>query len=349
MPPLRGVVHAAMVLDDAPIQELNEARMWKAMAPKIIGAWNLHRQTEDSPLDFFVLFSSFSAVIGAPKQGNYAAANTFLDALAHHRRARGLPGLAINWGGVGDVGFVARNEELGQKLDQFGLKSLPVAQLLKILGLLMQGERAQVGVGLLDWQRLGKMRLASVPRFHYLVAPTMSETAGADGSWLIDALMAVEPAKRQEFLLSHLRNHIAKVLGTSAAKIDVDKPLLNLGLDSLMAVEIGTRFESELGVTVPPVKFMEGLSASGLATYVVQQLTERDAPAAPALAAPALVSSSPSESSSETDPLALAAKVDQLSEGEVDSLLQQMLKDESKEQDQSSEPAESVQAAGTQG
>ena len=111
MGPLRGIMHAAMVLDDAPIERLTEERMWKAMAPKVIGAWNLHTLTLDIPLDFFVLFSSFASIIGNPGQANYVAGNAFLDALAYYRRARGLPALTINWGVVGDVGHVAASPE----------------------------------------------------------------------------------------------------------------------------------------------------------------------------------------------------------------------------------------------
>ncbi len=116
MAPLRGVMHAAMVLDDAPIERLTEERMWKAMAPKIMGAWHLHALTAEIPLDFFVLFSSFASIVGNPGQANYVAGNAFLDALAYYRRERGLPALAINWGVVGEVGHVAASAEMTDRL-----------------------------------------------------------------------------------------------------------------------------------------------------------------------------------------------------------------------------------------
>ena len=93
LPPLRGVMHGAMVLDDGVLLQLDAARFRKVTAPKMIGAWNLHLQTLETPLDFFVMFSSSMSLLGNPGQGNYAAANAFLDALAHHRRALGLPAL----------------------------------------------------------------------------------------------------------------------------------------------------------------------------------------------------------------------------------------------------------------
>ena len=104
MPPLRGVIHLAAVLDDGILLQLNQERFRTVMAPKMYGAWNLHTLTLDKPLDFFVLFSSVASVLASPGQGNYVAANAFLDALAHHRRARGLPGLCDQLGSVGRGG-----------------------------------------------------------------------------------------------------------------------------------------------------------------------------------------------------------------------------------------------------
>jgi acyl transferase domain-containing protein/NADPH:quinone reductase-like Zn-dependent oxidoreductase/acyl carrier protein/ubiquinone/menaquinone biosynthesis C-methylase UbiE len=274
MPELRGVIHAAMVLDDDLLHKLDDQRMRTAMAPKANGAWILHQRTLGLPLDLFVMFSSFSSIIGTTRQGNYVAGNAFVDALAHHRRAFGLPALTINWGVISGAGYVAQNADLGAKLEQFGFKSLPVQQMLNILGALLQEKAVQVGVGHLNWQQLAKMHMiGGAPRFAYLVKPVLGDDVSEAGAWLIDALMAVEPSERRKFLENHIREQLARVLGTSPSKVDVDKPLINLGLDSLMAVEIGNRMQSELGVSIPPVKFMEGLTTAGMAQYLVEQLT----------------------------------------------------------------------------
>src|SRR5205823_6235347 len=98
MPPVRGIIHAAGVLDDGVLLQQDWPRFERVLAPKLRGAWNLHQQTRDSKLDFFVLFSSVASLLGSPGQGNYAAANAGLDALAHYRRSLSLPALAINWG-----------------------------------------------------------------------------------------------------------------------------------------------------------------------------------------------------------------------------------------------------------
>jgi acyl transferase domain-containing protein/acyl carrier protein/protein-L-isoaspartate O-methyltransferase len=365
MPPLRGVIHGAMVLDDALLHQLNEERMRKAMAPKAVGAWLLHSLTLNLPLDMFVMFSSFSSIIGTTRQGNYVAGNAFLDALAYHRRAQGLPALTINWGVVAGVGYVAQNADLGQKLEQFGFKSLPVQQMLNILGVLLQEQGIQVGVGHLNWQQLAKMHMiGSSSRFTYLVKPVLTDDVGGAGAWLIDAVMAVEPGGRQKFLEAHIREQLARVLGTSPSRVEVDKPLINLGLDSLMAVEIGTRMQAELGVSIPPVKFMEGLTTAGMAQYLIEQLAGDQSPApaaanreeaisaevAPAAAgngngagskqvaqpsvaaggtpAPAGGNGRTSAAAAQAEAEHLLAAVDNLSDVEVDSLLRRIADEE---------------------
>ena len=154
MGPLRGIMHAAMVLDDAPIERLTEERMWKAMAPKIIGAWNLHTLTIDASLDFFVLFSSIAAIVGNPGQANYVAGNAFLDALAYYRRARGLPALAVNWGVLGEVGHVSRSPDTAERLQRLGLKAMPLSEALDALDELMSSDAVQVAVAHVEWKSL---------------------------------------------------------------------------------------------------------------------------------------------------------------------------------------------------
>ncbi|NER24034.1 MAG: SDR family NAD(P)-dependent oxidoreductase, partial [Symploca sp. SIO1C2] len=109
-PPLRGVIHGAGVLDDGVLQQMSWERFTRVMAPKVEGAWHLHTLTEHLEIDFFVCFSSMASLLGSPGQGNYAAANGFMDALAHHRRAKGLAGLSINWGPWAEAGMAERLE-----------------------------------------------------------------------------------------------------------------------------------------------------------------------------------------------------------------------------------------------
>ncbi len=312
MPPLRGVLHAAMVLDDALLMQLNEERMRKVLAPKVIGGWNLHTQTQADPLDFFVSFSSFTSMIGNLGQANYVAGNAFLDALAYHRRVHGLPALTVNWGAVSDVGYVAQNPEVGQKLEQVGVNSLPAPQLLRILEALLQRDAVQIGVARIDWSQLAKVQsIRTSPRFTHLTEASPANDGDGEGASLVGALLAVDPAEREQFLSAQIRDQLARVLGMPPAKLDIEKPLLDLGLDSLMAVEIGNQIQAMVGVEVPTMKFMEGLSIAGLSVYVIEQLRAGDA----------LGASSPSDQQTAEQ---VREKVEQLSDEEVDALLQEM-------------------------
>jgi acyl carrier protein len=293
--------------------QLDAERMWKVMAPKVVGAWNLHTQTVADPLDLFVSFSSFTSMIGNPGQANYVAANAFLDALAYHRRLQRQPALTVNWGAVSDVGYVAQNPEIGQKLDHVGVKSLPAGQLLRILGSLLQHNAVQIGIGNINWPQLAKVHLIRVsPRFAHLAEATLADDGEGEGSSLVDALLAVDPAERQQFLSTQIRDQLARVLGTSPAKVDMEQPLINLGIDSLMAVEIGNQIQAMAGVEVPAMKFMEGVSIAGLSAYVIEQMSGEEVPAAvPPDAQPTAEQ--------------VLEQVEQLSDDEVDALLHEMV------------------------
>jgi hypothetical protein len=130
---LKGVFHLAMVLDDAPLAMLTCERMRTVFDPKARGAWLLHEATRHHNLDCFVMFSSISSVLGNAAQGNYAAANAVLDALAHHRQSLGLPALTINWGALGGQGYVARNERVAEYLARQGTTALMPAEGIALL------------------------------------------------------------------------------------------------------------------------------------------------------------------------------------------------------------------------
>src|SRR6185295_15491573 len=154
MPPLRGVFHAAMVMDDGYLLQLNPERFERVMAPKAGGAWHLHRATLGQPLDYFVLFSSVSSWVGSVGQGNYAAANAFLDSLAHYRRARKLPALTINWGAIADVGYIARHPDVGRQLDRQGVLGLKPGEATALLDRLLRLDGAEAGAIRLDLSSL---------------------------------------------------------------------------------------------------------------------------------------------------------------------------------------------------
>lgn len=276
--PLRGIIHGAMVLDDALVVQLNSERMHKAMAPKMIGAWNLHTQTLNTPLDFFVMFSSFTSIVGNPEQGNYVAGSAFLDALAHHRRAMNLPTLTLNWGAVGDVGYVAQNANVTEYLQRVGIKPMPLWLVLKKLGeLVCQREVVQTAVVDIDWHQWIKFHAAGAsPRFSYLLDEVaVSDQADVyssqkDSSY--NAIVSATPAQQEQLLETSISEQVARIMGISINKLDIKRSLLQLGLDSLMAVELSHRLKSELGVNVSTMKIMHGLSISQIAELSQEQL-----------------------------------------------------------------------------
>ena len=203
MPPLAGVVHAAGVREDGVLAQLDEARMKSVLAPKVAGAWNLHRHTADLPLDFFVLFSSAASVLPSPAQGTYAAANAFLDGLARYRRAQGLPAISVNWGPWDDIGMAAGLSERDQKRwARHGVAFISPDDGARAFEKLTASPLAQVAVVNADWRRFSEnvgrdwpWRISPVHRRR----PGESDPANAGGCTARtrrDRTRAEEPASR---------------------------------------------------------------------------------------------------------------------------------------------------------
>ncbi|MCP4702829.1 MAG: SDR family NAD(P)-dependent oxidoreductase [Gammaproteobacteria bacterium] len=276
MPPLRGIIHAATVYDDAVLLQLNEERMKKVMAPKASGAWNLHVHSLHVPLDFFVLFSSFSSLAGNPGQGNYAAANAFMDALARYRRTQGLPALTVNWGAIAEAGYAAENAEVSKHLHRIGIKALPPQQALNMLGNLLRLGAVQAAVSEIDWQQWGKQHAAGTsPRFFHLTGDLgLLKTNESEEGLFSDIFLSMEPAKRQQLLASRISELVTKTLGIAPGKMDMEQSLADMGLDSLVATELSNRIKRELDVEVPTMKLLGGLSVNRIITHINEQLTE---------------------------------------------------------------------------
>lgn len=277
MPPLRGVVHAAMVLDDAFVLQQTTERMRSVMAPKVAGAWNLHRLTLEESLDFFVMFSSFSSLVGNPGQANYVAANSFLDSLAQFRRARGLPALTMNWGAVAEVGYVARHSELGRHLERLGIAAFAVDEATAILGSAMRGKRAQFGAARVDWRAIFDVlpQVAASTQFSRLARADSEQAEGTESTdALIKKLLATPADQRLRLLGEFLRDRVAAVLGAQSSKLDIDLPIADLGVDSLMAVELETVVRTELGLDLPPGLLLDRrVTISELGKQILSGLT----------------------------------------------------------------------------
>ena len=272
MPALRGIIHAAMVLDDCVLQHLDRERLHRVLAPKMLGAWNLHRATLDQPLDFFVLYSSVASVIGNAGQANYAAANLYLEALAEYRRGRGLPALAIEWGPLTEVGYLARNVEISELMrSRAGLEGISPRQALAELDRLLAAGATSACVAQLDWQRLAQLApSATLPKFSLLVNATGAAGTGGSVEELRASLAALPFAEQKDYVIKRLKDHFARVLGTTAAQIDADRPLSEMGLDSLMAVELGEVIERDLKIALPVLELIQSGTISAMAARILK-------------------------------------------------------------------------------
>ena len=251
--PLRGVVHAAGVIDDGVLMQQTAERLARVMMPKVQGAWNLHELTRELPLDFFVMYSSAAGLLGSPGQGNYAAANTFLDALAHKRRAEGLPGLSIDWGVFSEVGLAVAEKKRAEGLALRGMRSITPAEGLKVLGELLGASVVQVGVVPLNLRQWGAFHqvAAASSRLSELRKDAEKPEGREGDKELLAQLGAAPPASRAQLIAEHLRAQVAHVLRIPAAELDASAPLNSLGLDSLMALELRNHIESTFGLRVP--------------------------------------------------------------------------------------------------
>ncbi len=276
LPPLRGIFHAAMVLDDRPLAQMDWAALEKVLAPKMAGAWNLHRATLNDPLDHFVLYSSIAALLGNPMQANYSAANAFLDALAQHRRALGRPALAVDWGVVGDVGYVSIHPDLQHHLDVRGYRDFRADQALEALAVVLGTETAQVTIARIDWERLAASSpaTANAPGFRPFGAAKKTATAEREkaGSVLQTLRQGASPAERTRLLEEYLREKVGRALGVAAQRLDVEKPLTEMGLDSLIAVELVTVLKIDLGFELAALKLLQGLTIRSLATLAADTI-----------------------------------------------------------------------------
>ena len=281
--PLRGVVHAAGVLDDAVVTGLTPAQFGTVFAPKVDGAWHLHKLTQNLELDFFVLFSSIAGVIGTPGQANYAAANSFLDALAHHRRAQGLAATSIAWGGWEGQGMAARLSEADRaRLSGRGMNALAPEEGLELLeAALVAGAPLAVAAAfdLPKLQRALKQHDDVPTLFRTLFATSSQARSQAAGSGTnLRKLLNETAAEEQEAaVLSILRAEVAKALEfASPEDVDVDLPLQDIGVDSLTAVVLRNQLREMTGMSLSAKIVFDYPNLRGLAQFLWTKIRESD-------------------------------------------------------------------------
>jgi aryl carrier-like protein len=274
MPPLRGILHAAGAIDDAMLAELGLSRFDPVMAPKVRGTWNLHEQTLADPLDFFVMFSSGAGLLGALGQGNYAAANCFMDGFAAWRRAQGRPALSINWGSWSEVGMASGvGESHHRRWAAMGLQMIEPQQGVQMLqDLLYRAEAPQLAALPLVRSRLPQ-GLGPFMADLRVVAPSTAASSTAASVDMRRVLQATNAPERAAALSAFLAEQIVKVLALGAGtRVDLQRSLMEMGLDSLMAMELRNRIQSSVGVRVAVGELLRGPSIAELAGIVLQEM-----------------------------------------------------------------------------
>ncbi len=273
-PPLRGVIHAASAIADGLAADLDGAAIRDLLRPKLGGAILLDRLTRDDPIEMFVLFSSATTLLGAPGQGVYVAANLALEALARRRRADGRPALAVGWGPIEDAGYLAERPETRDALARrLGAKPMPAAQALAALPAMLASDLPAVGFAETSWSEARRfLPILAAPLF----ADIRDDEAGLprDDS-LIERLAGLSQEEAAALLKTAIAEEAASILRLPSGAVDPLRPLSELGMDSLMAVELRLALESRLRIDLPLMSLAEGTSVASIATRFANSVAAR--------------------------------------------------------------------------
>ncbi|AOI64818.1 beta-ketoacyl synthase [Burkholderia territorii] len=275
--PLKGVFHSAMRIDDGLLRNVDDARFAAVLEPKVAGAWNLHRATQRCALDFFVVYSSATTYLGNPGQGAYVAANGFLEALVAHRRAAGLPAMFMAWGPIEDVGFLARNVGTREALQsRIGGASITSDEAMAALERALARGGAGEAVVRLDWGAVSRgMPAAHARRYVALQRSGAAETSSEDRA-LLEQVRALPAAEAVALVETALRGQIARILHMSPERVDAGRSVLELGMDSLMGMELGMAVEETFGVKLSIMAIAEGATVHTLAGRIVELVDAQD-------------------------------------------------------------------------
>lgn len=327
LPPLRGIFHLAGVLDDGVLREQTRERFDRVMAAKVMGAWYLHELTADLPLDHFVLFSSAASLLGSPGQGNYAAANAFLDGLAHHRRAEHRPGLSINWGSWAEVGMAARlKDSQGNRWSEAGIGWIDLERGLHTLEELLADNSVQVGVLPVNWGKFfARIPAGAEPAWLSEMARQARAAGGGQQASgppvLLEKLKEVTPGERLELATHFFRQQAAQVLAMDESQLpDARRPLNELGFDSLTGVEFCNRVARAIGCHLNPTLLFDYPTLESLAGFVVKDLLHLE------VAAAAVASTGDAEALNEDASREQTLdNVESMSDAEIDALVMAQL------------------------
>jgi acyl transferase domain-containing protein len=320
-PPLRGIIHAAGAIDDAALASQDWLCFERVLRPKVEGARNLDLLTRTDPLDWFVMFSSMSALVGSPGQANYVAANTILDAMAHERRRLGRPALSVNWGAWGQVGMAA-NQSMKERLAANGLTPFSSEEALGAMEKLIGTDAVQAGIVAVDWAQLLKRRgqSASPPPYFARVTASAARTEKFDAEAkpvlaFREKLEAAAPSRRPMLVRNFVREMSCKVIGlTEADSLTDSAPLTEAGLDSLLAVELRNILAKSLGMSLSATLVFDHPSIEALSEFLWNEMQKTHAPVRkPVLA---------DKPATRAEGASVLAEITELSDAEVELLLE---------------------------
>lgn len=272
LPPLKGILHTAGVLDDGVLQQQTPERFQKVLSPKVEGSWLLHHLTKDIALDFFVLFSSIASLLGSPGQSNYASSNYFLDSIAHFRQKNNLPAISINWGAI-SAGMATQ-----KRLSTQGIIPLDTETVLKSFDLILALNLPQIGVLNVNWVQLQQQFLSNrqvsflenvLPQAQINTNSVHSSSLNSDA--LFESLLSLQLPEKEAYLTNYLQTSLAKILQIPSNQLSLEDSLLDSGMDSLMVMEAISQLKSDLKLMLYPREFYERPKINLLANYLANE------------------------------------------------------------------------------
>ena len=273
-PTLKGVIHSAAVIKDFKLLDINEERHLQVLNPKIRGCWNLHEATKDLDLKFFVLYSSVSAQFGNEGQGSYSAANTFLDQFSRYRRSIGLTSTTINWGVLGEVGHVSQNKSVEKLLSAQGWRNMSVEDSTWVLGKMITDSPACRMAADADWTKMPSFKRFS--RFEALYESSGDDEENqADGFNMIEEALGESDEKALDIIQGVLKEGLADLIGVPAANVDIQNPVTNMGLDSIIANLFRGFIQNSTNIKVSMMEIMSGPSIVDLSNQILEGLKNR--------------------------------------------------------------------------
>lgn len=278
LPPVAGIFHAAAVLRDGPMTVLTPDMIEESLHAKAIGGYNLHMISLalDLPLEHFVFFSSISAMVGNAGQASYGAANVYLDALADYRRHQGLAGSSIAWGPIGEVGMVARDAQVSRMLSHKGISPLSLTEAFDNFYNILSLGHCHTGCFNVDWNKWQKAHSTS-HEFDPVFGLFKVAEDTKQGHTLIKRLLSVNSTDHESLLSQHLAETLAHVLHIDQNLVALDKPISELGVDSLMSIEFQLSLEAEMGNLNIPLQLDIQKTLKELAHSILSILNEHGA------------------------------------------------------------------------